>query len=61
MMHELSVDKKGTHSIQAVLDTCLTSDEEDFIAQELHGYIADLASVWMQFSHCLFRILKELT
>ena len=44
-MHEISVDKKGTHSIQAVLDTCLTNEEEDFIAQELCGHVVDLASV----------------
>ena len=44
-MHEISIDKKGTHSIQAVLDTCLTNEEEDFIAQELCGHVTDLASV----------------
>ena len=40
-----SVDKKGTHTIQSILDTCLTQDEEDLISKELISHIPELANV----------------
>ena len=39
------MDKQGTHAIQAIIETALSKEEEDFIAEELQGHFAELANV----------------
>lgn len=46
LLFKLSLDKQGTHPIQAVIEIPLTDEEEDFITEELKGHFGVLASVF---------------
>lgn len=53
----MCLDKQGTHSVQAIIEMILTSEEEDFITSEIKGHISELAIV----SHAqTLRMITEL-
>ncbi len=39
------MDKKGTHTIQSMLDVMTMPEEEELVADDLKGHIFELASV----------------
>lgn len=41
----MCLDKQGTHSVQAIIEMILTSEEENFVTSEIKGHISELASV----------------
>jgi len=41
----MCLDKQGTHSVQAIIEMNLTSEEEAFITSEIKGHINELAIV----------------
>ncbi len=45
LIFKLSIDKQGTHPVQAVIEIPLTAEEEDFLTDELRTHFGVLASV----------------
>ncbi len=41
----MCLDKQGTHSVQAIIEMPLIMEEETFVASEIMGHVAELASV----------------
>jgi len=39
------MDKKGTHTIQSMLDVMTMEEEEEIVANDIKGHIFELASV----------------
>jgi len=52
------MDKKGTHTIQSMLDVMTMPEEEDIVVGDLKGHIFELASVFLRI--LFFRINKQL-
>lgn len=43
----ISKDKKGTHTIQSMLDVITMSEEEELVASDLRGHVFELANVFL--------------
>ncbi len=39
------MDKKGTHTIQSMLDVMTMDEEEAIVAEDIKGHVFELASV----------------
>ena len=47
------MDKKGTHTIQSMLDVMTMEEEEEIMANDIKGHIFEMASV---FTQCLITL-----
>ena len=41
------MDKKGTHTIQSMLDVMTMTEEEELMAADIKGHVFELASVFL--------------
>jgi len=44
-MVSISKDKKGTHTIQSMLDVMTMPEEEELVASDFEGHVFELAKV----------------
>ncbi len=51
------MDKKGTHTIQSMLDVMTMPEEEEIVAGDIKGHVFELASVF--FDSFFLRGLKK--